>query len=322
MRADEVDEAVSSISSTPTEVPEVFAPTVPGVDAVDPQLCKELRARVADILGPPGQCHAPEKSEQAEAALTVERFGGERSCFSRFLRARGLDVLRAEEMLRATMSFRSQHGVNHILKEPKAMAVWQSYRRSWPMSVPVFTSDGSIVVYFRFAHFYSLCQQGATEECLRTLYLCMLERCLRLQHQGRRRRGQGPGDELPPVYEVYDMYGVGFEHFRCVFGLRMLPRVLSIGQAHYPENLRTAIVLSAPFGFGAAWNAVRKVLHERTQAKIHITGTTGEDLLASVLGLSSEKVTEIFASVTPYSRGSPGSDGVVMRSDLMDGLEL
>ena len=50
-------------------------------------------------------------------------------------------------------------------------------------------------------------------------------------------------------------------------GLMMLKRVLSIGQGHYPENLRTALFINAPLGFASAWSLVSSVLAERLLSK-------------------------------------------------------
>lgn len=327
-RADEVDEdapsPIVSLSSSPTNALKVFPPTVPGVDVVDPQLIKDLRARLVDLLGKPGSQRDLQSSERSEAAMTVEKFGGERSCLSRFLRARQLNVRKAEEMLRESIEFRIQHRVNHIFQDPHSMLIWETGRQTWPMSAPMFTSDGSVVIYLRVAHFIGLHQQNLSEDRLRTLYLCMMESGLRLQQEGRSRRRQGPGDEMPTVYEVYDMDGVGLAHFRIIFALMKFTRVLSIGQAHYPENLRTAFLLNAVRGFELGWNMCRKVLNERTQAKVHIVAGNGRHLLSKVLGVSQESVNDIINSLEPYSsstcRGLP-SDRVYVGRDLIDELE-
>merc|ERR1719506_180584 len=154
------------------------------------------------------------------------------------------------------------------------------------MSINAITLDGSIVVYMRMSHYLPLFTKGWTEDEWRLQYLNMMERALALQQEGRRRRKQCRNDEMPPVYEVLDFHGLGFEHFSCLGGLRTLSRILAIGQANYPENLRAAFLVSAPAGFEPGWNWVRRALHERTQAKVHITASDGRDLVADVAGLS------------------------------------
>jgi len=265
---------------------------------------------------------AAKSQEEVDATLTIQCYGGERSCFSRFLRARNLNLDLAAEMLRETIEFRRRYRVNEILRDTHFLGIWKTERRFWPAAVPIITKDGSLVLYFRMAHFLNFYKRGYSEDRCRDIYMCMMERSLRLQHEGRRRRGQGLQDEMPPVYEIYDCQGIGFEHFRCVIGLRMMPRVLSIGQKHYPENLRSAIILNAPRGLDGIWNFLRQVLHERTQAKVHITGADGKDLLPEVLGTSSEEVNRIFDSLVSYSKnGSSGSSGIYTGGDLMDWLE-
>lgn len=318
------EEAVASrFASAHRRAGKAFSPTVPGVDVVDRHLIQALRLKLVDLLGEFGAS----TPTQIEATATIERFGGEHSCFSRFLRARQLDVDLAEKMLRDTIEFRREHTVNRIWRDSRYSAVWRSHRKHWPMTAPVFTGDCSLVIYSRMAHFIQIFRKGYTEKCLRDIYLCFMERSLRLQHEGRRRRGQLLKDEMPPVYEIYDLQGIGREHFACLIGLRMLPRVLSIGQKHYPENLRTALILNAPPGFESIWNMIRSVLHERTQAKIHITRGDGRQLLSLVLGIDEQGVDRILASIVPYAKEEANASSTSPRkcavpgADLMDWLE-
>jgi hypothetical protein len=183
------------------------------------------------------------------------------------------------------------------------------------MTIPLITSDGSVVLYFKCAHIIGL--RHFSEEWIQKVYLNMMERSLRLQHEGRRRRGQGPGDEMPPVYEVYDLEGIGLEHFRAMVAAKKLTRVLAIGQKHYPENLRAAFMLSAPTGFESAWNVISKVLHERTRAKVHITAGDGRSLLSQVLGTSALEVSRLFGSIKEYRR-RPTEGPTLIGSDLAD----
>ena len=78
--------------------------------------------------------------------------------------------------------------------------------------------------------------------------------------------------------------------------LRILARVLKIGQDHYPENMRKTFFINAPMVFSAAWAIVSTVLDERTLAKITITSGDGGDDLRDYVG-GTERLSEILASL-------------------------
>ena len=68
------------------------------------------------------------------------------------------------------------------------------------------------------------------------------------------------------MVEIYDLRGASFSQLYLP-GIRMLARVLSVGQAHYPELLGVSISVGTPRFITVAWAIVSRVLSERTRAK-------------------------------------------------------
>jgi hypothetical protein len=87
-----------------------------------------------------------------------------------------------------------------------------------------------------------------------------------------------PGTGWRGMVEVYDLRGLGLAQLH-VKGLRMVSRVLGLGQAHYPENLRTAFFINTPAVFKAIWSTIKLVLDKNTVDKIQMTRHNNEAVL-------------------------------------------
>ena len=60
----------------------------------------------------------------------------------------------------------------------------------------------------------------------------------------------------------------------------MILKLIYVAQAQYPERLRKAFLVNAPFGFEAAWKIIQPLLDEKTAGKIHFSTT--QDLLDDI----------------------------------------
>jgi len=267
-----------------------------------------MKHRLADILSSSSvsqSSSSPSRPPVDESAITtVERYGGEMSCLMRFLRARKFDAAAAEKMLRNTVAFRRLHRVNEILLDPEAVMIWKRIRPLWAAAPVAFTRSGNLVVYFQFAPFLEIWRSGTSEDHLRIFYVAWLEHMLKLQAEGRSRLGRGCESEMPACVEVYDLQGVGFSHLRCIAALRVLMRILKIGQDHYPENLHTAVMLNVPALAFKPLKMVMGVLDAGTQAKLRIARDSGHALLSNLLGVTPKEVGPLFGGA-----GGPNSPG-------------
>merc|ERR1719161_1025352 len=128
-------------------------------------------------------------------------------------------------------------------------------------------------------------------------YICFMETGLAKQREGAS-RVSSRSVTIPGCIEVYDFEGVGLEAARCIGGLALISRVLSIGQKYYPENLHRSYFLNCPSVFELGWRIVRGVLHERTKNKISIHKDNCLDSLAECLGRRPEDVTKMLGSIS------------------------
>eukprot|EP00746_Dinoflagellata_sp_MGD_P032709 gnl/MRDRNA2_/MRDRNA2_177978_c0_seq1.p1 gnl/MRDRNA2_/MRDRNA2_177978_c0~~gnl/MRDRNA2_/MRDRNA2_177978_c0_seq1.p1 ORF type:complete len:452 (+),score=58.96 gnl/MRDRNA2_/MRDRNA2_177978_c0_seq1:64-1419(+) len=251
----------------------------------------KLRERISDLL----DTRESNASRRQDVLASIARYGGERSCLTRFLRAHGDDVGLAEKMLRATMIWREEAGVNSILQNKEATKVWQRIRPIWPAVCCRVTPNGNPIIYFRLAHMNKL-HHLASEKDLHVFYRCWMEMALQKQREGA---SFSPVRVtcIPGCLEVYDCQGCGLSSVKCLQGLSILSRVLSIGQKYYPENMHQSFFLNAPSMFEVGWRMVRGVLDERAQQRISIHKDGAHDELCRLLG-SPEAVTQMIESIS------------------------
>lgn len=248
---------------------------------------EELRARLTDLLGPPGHLgRAPCDS----AAETVARFGGDRSCLHRFLRSKQLNVNRAEKKLRKTIAWRKEVNANEIQQDGEALRIWDLMKPHWPEKIISTTNKGNPVSYFDLAAAVRTCQLDLwTEQNVQSFYVSWMERSLQMQREGRDRYGPlGAGNNMPSSVVVYNLKDLRLSHvMNCVSGLKAFVKILGIIEEHYPENLHKAVIINVPCVFyRCIWSLVQKGLDANTLSNIHLSEGDGQELLEEVLEIS------------------------------------
>ena len=267
--------------------------TAVGVGASLEALRDVLRA---ELLEGHGRC----------TAHMLTAFGGSERCLERFLVARKHNVVEAAAAFRATAVFRREELLDTEgdgAFEPSA-EIKERVGALWPGAYCGFSVDHCPVQLFRFGGLdVGALMEQATEAEFRQYYLWWMERSLALQAEGGARAaaaamasataecGSGApsssssSSPMRGMIEVYDCAGLSVAALLTIgavgaghSGLLLLKRVLSIGQLHYPENLRLAIFINAPLGFASLWALVSSVLSERTVAKIHIRRDDGAEV--------------------------------------------
>ena len=216
--------------------------------------------------------HAPMYEE------TVAALGGDPRCFERFLIARDLNVNAAAAMFRATLEFRSRE-----VAEPMPPALHAELMKWWPGSIIGRAIDGSPVTFFKLNRVdpKGLCA-AVTEENFRRFYISWLE--VVLKHQ--------VACSNHGMVEIYDLRGTSFSQVYLP-GFRMLARVLSVGQAFYPELLSISISIGTPRFITVAWAIISRVLSERTRAKCYFLSDDGAQHLQALMGAQVDKVEQM-----------------------------
>jgi hypothetical protein len=66
---------------------------------------------------------------------------------------------------------------------------------------------------------------------------------------------------------------------------KVLTRITSIAQDHYPETMAETIIINAPVSFRLVWAGIKPLLQPRTQKKITLLGSKYIDELAARVDL-------------------------------------
>ena len=77
---------------------------------------------------------------------------------------------------------------------------------------------------------------------------------------------------------VQDLKGLSMSHAHTV-AIEMLKKGAYIDDNMYPERLKVAFIVNAPFVFSAIWNLVKYFFHANTRAKINIYSNTATEVL-------------------------------------------
>ena len=233
-------------------------------------------------------------------------YGGEKSCLSRFLTARDGNLDKAQDMMTTSFNFRRERDVSGCIHphNVERLAMLKRIRDYWTASFFGLTSDGSPIQYHRVELLRPavLMKSGdddiGGEERMRTFYLWWMETCLSLQRVGHQKCCSSAGP-MPQGIEIFDFKNVSWWRMSSALGgLRMFSRALSVGQDHYPENLRKAFLLNAPAIVTILWTVVLWVLSTRTKAKISITG--GENRVGLSEYMDEEMIEEMFGCAQCY----------------------
>jgi hypothetical protein len=254
--------------------------------------------------------------QQTGAKDMLSALGGTPRCFERFLLARNLNVSAAALQFRQTLKFR-QSFVHKAI--PLAEATRTKVAPFWPGCFCGRTRTtakhpcGLPIQYFRFGEINPRGMMAAvSEDQFRAYYVHWMELALRHENSCNPVPGTCSLDRAAMI-EVHDMKGLHLSQLHMP-GLRMLSRVLSIGQNHYPENLYRCVIINAPTVFAIAWRVISTVLTERTRAKIDVLADGGTAKLAQITGLEPEQVTAMFENAV--ARSDPEGHG------WLDGREV
>eukprot|EP00516_Mucochytrium_quahogii_P009828 CAMPEP_0203777144 /NCGR_PEP_ID=MMETSP0099_2-20121227/7214_1 /ASSEMBLY_ACC=CAM_ASM_000209 /TAXON_ID=96639 /ORGANISM=" , Strain NY0313808BC1" /LENGTH=493 /DNA_ID=CAMNT_0050676381 /DNA_START=366 /DNA_END=1847 /DNA_ORIENTATION=- len=224
------------------------------------------------------------------------RYGGEVRFYERYLRARGMNVDKAEEMILNTLEFRKKYDLENEAsgRTKERLETFDKFHGLWPgQFMKSTTFNGCVVQFFRFGDLNpKALMKQVTEAQFADIYITWMEKTLLLQNHANSRPFQanqepqvfiGPkGYQWRKMVEIHDLSGISFSQLHLP-GILMLNRVLKIGQNNYPENLECAHICNAPWFFTSAWKLISKVLDPATVARINIHGKVPEEQLGKLM---------------------------------------
>jgi hypothetical protein len=269
------------------------------------RLITQLKQKLEATLGPseagPNLASSSKHPLNETAQDTLATFGGIETCCWRFLRSCNNDVAAAEKKLLKTFEFRKEIGASNLLRDPKAMKVYEDMKDVWPEVILGSTSDGSPVSYFNLQKAVQFLQLGLSEEQIRLFWICWMERGLALQRAGQPyASGSIAPQDMPGTVVVYNLEGLRLSQITsCLSGFHTFCRVIGLAEEHYPQNLRKAVIVKSPSIFGKmVWPLVKKVLDKETLSNICVCSSgCHEELTEADLGFSPSELTKLLMGV-------------------------
>ncbi|KIJ60271.1 hypothetical protein HYDPIDRAFT_32394 [Hydnomerulius pinastri MD-312] len=201
----------------------------------------------------------------------------------RFLRARRLDLNKAEKQFADTEAWRKQHGVDELFKTFDTTEM-ESSRRFYPRWTGRRDKCGLPLYVYRLASLNSTLRKELDavpserrHQRIIALYEVMtrfvLPLCDHLPHE--------PLTPVSSVTTIIDLEGVSLSG---MWSLRShLQQASTMATANYPETLNTIAIVNSPSFFPTIWNWIKGWFDEGTRNKIHVLGKDpGESIRALI----------------------------------------
>lgn len=230
----------------------------------------------------------------------------------RFLKARDIDVDRAYDMIANTIEWRDENEMDRILDEPLDEGIFRLIVERYPGYYCGFDKDG-YPVYYEWTpgvQWLELLDRLGFAESIRLHYKLMefQSRVLCLRATNRVSEPNSPATNVRDKFvHVLDMHALSLSLLWDKRITEVLSHVSKIDQDHYPELLRRAYIINAPFAFKAAFAIVKPFLSKSTQEKIRVLGSKQESLDAVKLALGDDANLPSLMYHRPAGDASPGS---------------
>ncbi|CAG7833216.1 unnamed protein product, partial [Allacma fusca] len=186
----------------------------------------------------------------------------------RWLRARDLDVSKAEEMIRKSMDWRRQNRIDDSLLTFKSPAF---YKQHYWISVTGYDGEGCPVI---FAPFWDI-RPVATSQ--RATFVRYVDQIIYKIATHCKARG------ITQFIIVFDLEGFEWKHLKSRAAIEVLLELVRNFEDNYPEALKSATAINAPKIFTILFNLIKPLLTARTLAKVQICGTNAEKWKAVLL---------------------------------------
>ncbi|CAK9091339.1 CRAL-TRIO domain-containing protein T23G5.2 [Durusdinium trenchii] len=250
------------------------------------KLVKELRARVSDLV---------DETEQAGDALEVYRKHIDHDFrLVRFLRARNLNLKKAEKFLRASLKWRVDFGADDFVSRHMPPRGIVEYVGS-PEIIDILDADGDrLPWYFRDkeGHLGVFVRNGVIN--VRKMYRKLGGTGPDLFREGvwlfqmlrddlDRHHLNTNGAVATQVTLVIDLAGFSMSHQIPVnqalpLARKFIPKLLD----GFPEILGSVTVINAPWLFNSVWSIIKPFLPERLLSKISINGSNSRSYLKKI----------------------------------------
>ncbi|CAL8125439.1 unnamed protein product [Orchesella dallaii] len=222
------------------------------------KLVGDFRKRVSDVL---------KNKEQNEDIFLI-----------RWMRARDLNLDKAEDMLRNSLIWREENNVDKVLE----VKFDPFYLLEFPCNVLSQDKIGNPVFAIPIGKwdFRKIVSQGKTEEF--KLYVSYMFETI-MQGMRERNLKRNP-DQLPisQVTVVADWAGYSYMQLVNIKAVQQLLHMASVYEAHYPEVLHKCFFINCPSFFNIVLAMLKPILAPKTLGKITCHGSNMSEWEATV----------------------------------------
>uniref|UniRef100_A0A7S3PQP5 CRAL-TRIO domain-containing protein n=1 Tax=Aplanochytrium stocchinoi TaxID=215587 RepID=A0A7S3PQP5_9STRA len=257
-----------------------------GFDPVQPEeseKCTELRDRVKDVM--------------YDAFL--EKYGGERYTYERFLAARNNNIDKAEKMIKKAIEFRKQRNLDGEKSEEELEELDRIFKECephWFLKFWGYSKEGNLLTYASVKNVVLKDLLEIPEDHIKRFYLMMLDKAFTMQNYANTPpRKSSENSKWNGSIDVINLKGISMSHLH-ISGLRLLNRVLKIAQLVAPEIMDKTYIIHAPWFFSAAWAIIKNVLAPDIVAKVVITSGSAEKEILEHLGGDREQYEDLLNS--------------------------
>ncbi|ODM98644.1 SEC14-like protein 4 [Orchesella cincta] len=182
----------------------------------------------------------------------------------RWLRARNMDVEKAEEMLRKSMKWRKDNEVDGILEREEVPI---KYRRLFPTGDFGRDSEGDVVIfipYGRYCHRLVIGVEGM--ETVLRWHIIWMETMNRLVTNAEKETGK-KGLRLVQIVD-FDQYS--YKELTYSPGREFLIKTNKVADENYPELMKSMVIINAPKVFSLLFGVIKPFMSKETISKISI----------------------------------------------------
>lgn len=185
----------------------------------------------------------------------------------KWLRARAWDLAKAEKMFREDQEWRKKNDVDKILTDYEPLEVLTKYYSGGYHGL---SKEGCPV----WIELMAANDQKGFFNCVTkkeiVQYKCyMAEKTFRVVCPEASKK---TGKRIDKAIQIIDLDGLGLKHL-WLPAVDTYTEILRLGEAHYPDSLKTAYVINAPTIFPIAYSLIKAFLSEETRSKIKVLGS-------------------------------------------------
>jgi len=207
------------------------------------RLCKELRDRTADL--------------KIADEFRVMDFN-----MIRFLRARSMDLDKAEDMFRKYIAWRLENNIDNAC----SWEVAQDLKENLVYKVVGHSLNGGLVLYVDVGLWDPQIAHGRYEELMKLAYQ-ELEKLTQFSKYYSLQRNY-----FSKMVLILNLEGLSFAHVSSVDYIRALISLLKAFEAYYPESLKVAFLINAPWVFSILWSIAKPFISTATHERLRFLG--------------------------------------------------